>query len=190
MSCFENWLVSGPSVVQYFSFLKGAAMIVAEFQLTQDDYVEAQLSHYGKLGKMIFVPGMVVLGAALVVTLAIALTDPATTSQLAPSWIFLAALFLAVILLRSGPGMLHRMQFNRLRALHEPIRFEAGEGGIVYNTGKSESTTKWEAFEKWKESKGSFLLYVQPRLYFLVPKRVLDGAQVDAFRELLKSRVH
>jgi hypothetical protein len=90
-----------------------------EFQLTQGDYAEAQLSRYRRKLEKIFVPGMVVLGGALV-TLAIALTEPKKTSQLVPSWIFLAALFLLAVLLRSG--MLHRMQFNRLRALHEPIR--------------------------------------------------------------------
>jgi hypothetical protein len=174
-----------------FPIAKGTAMIAAEFQLTQDDYVEAQLSHFGRTLGKIFVPGVVVLGAAFAVTLVIALTDPATASQLVPSWIFLAALFVLMILLRSGmlPRMLHRMQFNRLRALHGPIRFEAREGDIAYCTGTSESITKWEAFEKWKESNGGFLLYVQPRLYFLVPKRVLDEAQVAAFRELLKSRI-
>jgi hypothetical protein len=162
-------------------------MIAADFQLMRDDYVDAQLSHYGRTLGKIFVPGVVVLGAAFAVTLAIALTDPATTSRLVPSWIFLAALLLLVILLRSG--MLHRMLFNRLRALHGPIRFEAREGDIVYCTRTSESTTKWEAFEKWEETKGGFLLYVQPRLYLLVPKRVLDGAQIATFRELLKSRI-
>jgi hypothetical protein len=132
-----------------------------------------------------------VLGAAFVVTLVIALTDPATTSQLVPSWIFLAVMFLLMVLLRSGmlPRVLHRMQFNRLRALHGPIHFEARDSDIFYRTRTSESTTKWEAFEKWEESKGGFLLYVQPRLYLLVPKRVLDGAQIAAFRELLKSRI-
>jgi YcxB-like protein len=139
------------------------AMIAAEFQLTQDDYVEAQLGHHGRMLGKIFIPGVVVLGAAFAVTLVIALTDPWTMSQLVPSWIFLAALFLLVVLLRSG--MLHRMQFNSLRALHGTIRFEARECDIVYSTETSESTTKWEAFERWEESKGGFLLYIQPRLY-------------------------
>jgi hypothetical protein len=166
-------------------------MIAAEFQLTQDDFVEAQMGHYGWILRMIFLPGVVVLGAAFAITLVIALTDPGTTSQLVPSWIFLAAMFLLVVALGSGmlPRMLHRMQFNRLRALHGPIRFEAREGDIVYCTETSQSTTKWEAFVKWKESKGSFLLYIQPRLCLLVPKRVLDGAQIAAFRELLKSQI-
>ena len=163
-------------------------MIAADFQLTQDDYVEAQLSRYGRKLRQIFVPGIVVLGAALAVTVVIALTDPAIkASQLVRAWIFLATLSLLLVFLRSG--MLYRMQFRRLQALHEPIRFEAEEGGIVYCTAKSKGVSKWEAFEKWQESKSSFLLYLHPRLFILIPKRVLDGEQVHALRELLKSRI-
>jgi len=94
---------------------------------------------------------------------------------------------LLVVLFRSG--VLYRMQLNRTKALHQPIHFEAGDGGVIYRTSKGESTTRWEGFEEWRESKGSFLLYVQPRLFFVVPKRVLNVEQVAAFRELLRSHL-
>jgi len=162
-------------------------MIAAEFQLTQDDYVEAQLGHLSNRLRKLFTVGLPVLGAALAITVVIRLMDPAKTRQLIPSWIFLGAVLLLMGLLRSG--MLQRMQFHRLKAPHQLIRFEAGDGGVVYRTSQSESTTKWEAFEKWQESKKSFLLYVQPKLFFVVPKRVLDLGQVTALRELLAGRI-
>jgi len=162
-------------------------MISAAFQLTSDDYAEAQVSHLSKvlgqrLGLAVFV-----LGTALVITLLIARMDPAKASQMVPTWIVFAGILLLVVLLRSG--MLHRMQFNRMKALHQPIHLEAGDGGVIYRTSRGESTTKWEGFEKWRESKGNFLLYVQPRLFFVVPKRVLNEEQVAEFRELLRSRI-
>jgi hypothetical protein len=163
-------------------------MISAEFQLTSDDYSEAQVSHLSKvLGKR-FGLTVFVLGTALAVTLLIARMDPAKARQMIPSWIVFAGLLLLMVLLRSG--MFYRMQFNRTKALHQPIHFEAGDGGVVYRTSRGESTTKWEGIEKWRESKGNFLLYVQPRLFFVVPKRVLDVEQIAEFRELLKSRIH
>ena len=162
-------------------------MIAAEFQLTSDDYAEAQLDHFTKvLGKKLILY-IFVLGAAVVVTLLIALTDPAKRREMLPAWIFLGAVLLLGVLVRSK--VFYRMQFNRTKALHAPIHFEAGDDGVVFRSQRGESTTKWEGLEKWRESKGSFLLYPQRRLFFVVPKRVLDVGQVAAFRELLRKHI-
>jgi hypothetical protein len=162
-------------------------MIAAEFQLTSDDYAEAQVSHTRKVfGKRLGLLGFA-LGIVLVITLLIAFMDPTSTRQMVPAWIGFGGMLLLVFLVRSGT--LHRMRFNRAKNFQEPIHFEAGDGGVVYRSSKAESTTKWEGFEKWAESQGSFRLYVQPRLFFVVPKRVLNGEQTEAFRELLKSRI-
>jgi hypothetical protein len=164
-------------------------MIAAEFQLTSDDYTEAQFSHSNRIFGKTFVSGILLLSPALalVVTMLIYYMDPAKGSRLVPLWIFLGALLLLMILLRSGA--LYRIRFNRIKALHEPIHFEAGDSGVVYRTSRSESKIKWEGFERWRESEGSFLLYLQPRAFLLVPKRVLKTEQVTALRELLRSRI-
>lgn len=165
------------------------AMIAAEFQLTSDDYTEAQFSHSSRIFGKTFVSGILALSPALalVVTMLIYYMDPAKGPQLFPLWIFLGVLLLLMILLRSGA--LYRIQFNRIKALHGPIHFEAGDDGVVYLTSRGESKTKWEGFEGWRESEGSFLLYPQPRAFLLVPKRVLETEQVTALRELLRSRI-
>lgn len=174
--------------VQCLRFRKSKdKMIAAEFQLTSDDYAEAQLDHFTKVQAKKLILYILVLGAALVGFLLIALTDPARRDQMVPAWIFLGIVLLFWILLRSK--VFYRMQFNRTKALHGPIHFEASDGGVVFRSPRGESTTKWEGLEKWRESKGSFLLYTQPRLFFVVPKRVLDIDQVTALRELLSRRM-
>jgi hypothetical protein len=162
-------------------------MIAAEFQLTSDDYAEAHASHLANvLGKKLTLATFV-LGAALLVTLFITLTDPAARLETLPAWIFLGAMLLLVVLLRSKA--LYRMQFNKLKALHEPIHFEVGNGGVVFRNRRGETTINWVGLEKWRESKTTFLLYPQQRLFFVVPKRALDADQVVALRELLGSHV-
>ena len=162
-------------------------MIAAEFQLTSGDYAEAQLDHFTKvLGKKLILY-IFVLGAAAVVTLLIGLTDPAKRREMLPAWIFFGAVLLVLFLLRSK--VFYRMQFNKTKALHGPIHFEAGESGVAFRSQRGEGTTRWEGFEKWRESKGSFLLYTQPRLFFVIPKRVLDVGQVVAFRDLLRKHI-
>jgi len=160
-------------------------MIAAEFQLTSDDYAEAQVAHITKAPGRIIILAIIALGAGFVVTLFI--TASATRHEILPAWIFLGAMWLFVVLLRSK--VVYRMQFNRTKALHDPIHFEAGDDGVVFRTQRGESTTKWEGLEKWRESKGSFLLYPQRRLFFVVPKRVLDVGQVVAFRDLLRKHI-
>jgi len=163
-------------------------MINSDFQLTQDDYAEAQVSHFtSKLGRRFFWV-MLLSAAALLVMVANGLVDPTKAREMAAPGIFFATMLLLMAWLRSG--MLYRRQFNRLKPLQQTIHFEAGESGIVYRTSKGESTTRWEGFERWRESTGCFLLYVQPRLFFVVPKRVLNSEQVATFRELLRSRIH
>jgi len=162
-------------------------MIAAEFQLTSDDYAQAHATHLANvLGKRLILATFV-LGSALLVTLFITLTDPAARPEILPAWIFLVGMLLLAVLLRSKA--LYRMQFKKVKALHEPIHFEVGNNGVVFRNRRGVTTVNWEGLEKWRESKSSFLLYVQPRLFFVVPKRVLDIDQVAALRELLRSRV-
>jgi YcxB-like protein len=162
-------------------------MIIVEFQLTADDYAEARVGHVTKVMRKIFVLGITVLAMAFAATSAIALMDPTTRSQLVPIWIGFGGLVLLVVLLRSK--IPYRLQFRRMKALHEPIYFEACEGGVTFRTPKGESKINWGGFEKWDESERSFLLYVQPRLYFLVPKRVLDAEQAAVLRDFLGNHV-
>jgi hypothetical protein len=63
-------------------------------------------------------------------------------------------MLLMAILLRSG--VLREIQFDRLTALHHPIRL--GTGGAVYRTSRSESQYQGKRLKNG--AKGSFLLCV------------------------------
>jgi hypothetical protein len=64
-----------------------------------------------------------------------------------------------------------------------------GEDEIAYKNERGDSRTKWSALEDWQESKSLFLLYPQPRMFFIVPKRVMQPDQIAALRESLIAKI-
>jgi hypothetical protein len=55
--------------------------------------------------------------------------------------------------------------------------------------GMSSSQQSWKSYLRSVESKECFLLYTSPGCFNIVPKRVLQPAQVDELRELLRTHI-
>jgi len=55
--------------------------------------------------------------------------------------------------------------------------------------GEAESRYKWSAFDKWMESKNLFVLFPSKMQFIPVPKRVLNQAQQEEFRNLMKANI-
>ncbi len=152
--------------------------VTFQFQLDEDDFVDAHLAHLRKTvgasgWKPIFalaIFGPVLIFSAIRIIIAL----------------FLIFSFLAAYI---WSGIPFRRQFRKLKSLHKPMEISVGDEVILYRSATGESKSRWEAFEAWKESKKSFLLYTQPRLFFIVPKRVMQTDEVAVFRELLRSRI-
>jgi hypothetical protein len=58
----------------------------------------------------------------------------------------------------------------------------------VDDVGNS-TVSKWERFSVWKESKDIFLLYMSPRLWLTLPKRLLQPGDVEVARRILSAHV-
>ena len=63
------------------------------------------------------------------------------------------------------------------------------ESEILYTSANGQSRILWRAIERWQECKANFMLYTQPRLFHILPKRVMQSDQIAACRELLQSKV-
>jgi hypothetical protein len=62
--------------------------------------------------------------------------------------------------------------------------------GVVIDGPKASSTSSWSAFEKVVETPDDFIFYVQPKIFFGVPKRYFDNAeQVESVRDLISNGV-
>lgn len=158
-----------------------------DYQLTADDYVEAQRIHTRKhFSKSVWVlvvfAFMIVLGIVCFGLWVAGQKPPATTL-----WILDISLLGAYAWLWSGFAW--RKQFRKIQALQAPLKMTVSDEGIFYESARGSSTTMWAAFEDWRESKTLFLFYPQPSMFFILPKRIMGPEQVSAFREVLTARV-
>lgn len=68
------------------------------------------------------------------------------------------------------------------------LRF-TGEGFTVESAGKK-AEAKWGELPRWRENKDIILLYLAPRMYYLIPKRVTEaGLDVEHMGSLLREKV-
>lgn len=98
-------------------------------------------------------------------------------------------LFWAVLPWASGAYSSYRI-LKRSPNLQGTVRFQFDEEGYRLEGPHASAEVKWAALVKWKEAKQTFLLYSNPRVGSVIPKRFFQSsADVDAVRSLLQTKV-
>ncbi len=82
-----------------------------------------------------------------------------------------------------------RPLFAKNPSLWEPRRIEFTDDGVKTDAGIASSQMSWKAYLRFVESKDAFLLYGSSACFNIVPKRVLQPAQVDELRALLQRNI-
>jgi len=73
---------------------------------------------------------------------------------------------------------------------HRPKLMVVGDGGITVADAVSRQEENWAAFVRHRETANLLLLYVARSRFYIVPKRAFaDAATVDAFRDMIRSRI-
>lgn len=75
---------------------------------------------------------------------------------------------------------LARRQYRKYPAMHKPQSLEVSDENVRLSSVIGDSTLPWNLIIRWAEDDEYLLLFVQPRLYFIVPKRADVGGQVIA----------
>jgi hypothetical protein len=76
-------------------------------------------------------------------------------------------------------------------SLKDAICCWADEEGFGMQTTNSDTTIKWPALIKFRETRNLFLVYPSKRMFYLIPKRAFtDESQVKEFRELLDRKIN
>jgi len=70
-----------------------------------------------------------------------------------------------------------------------PLRLWITEDGISLRDQASETRFSWENFIGYLEDSRVYLLYHNPALYRIIPKRILEERRQETFRRLLTSRL-
>jgi hypothetical protein len=158
------------------------------YDLTADDFVQAQHLFLRKtLGKRF---GLVLIVFVFLVILGIYCLWGWLSGKNPPAtglWAADVGVLFTYVWIWSGIPW--KKEFRRTRALHSSMELTVGEDEIAYKNERGDSRTKWSALEDWQESKSLFLLYPQPRMFFIVPKRVMQPDQIAALRESLIAKI-
>jgi hypothetical protein len=83
-----------------------------------------------------------------------------------------------------------RRHYRKYKRIHKPASFTLQKDGYrIWNDG-GESVVKWSELLKWRENKDYILLYVAPKLYHILPKRLADsGVDFTDIVDKLESKV-
>src|SRR5260370_2758582 len=159
------------------------------YQITADEYADAQRAHLSSKASWRWRNRITLAGAILMLALSIfiAIIDRTGRAMVRPGIIFFS-LCLAFLLLRHT-NLLWRWQYNKIDSLKRENTVEIREDGITASTEAARSEIKWISYIRWYESKTLFLLYQQPRLFNIYPKRAFGPGEVDEFRELLQRKI-
>ena len=146
----------------------------AEFQITKEDYVSAGLLngemnrkakyiHYAidavfvilgfamlYLGKMIWAGGFI--GAAIGGNLL-----PYALRSLYVPWYL-------------------KRHYDKYKVVKKPVSISINDEGIKFSTSDGEGLLKWDEVHHWRENDSLILIYLAPKIYHMVPKRIEDMA--------------
>lgn len=156
------------------------------FKVSADDYVEALRAD--RLSKRIsrwnfrIMTGW--LAIVVVGTIVVMIVIPEMRRLVWPA-IPIAGIYLYLL----HGGYLRRQQYEKIQSLKTENVLEISEDGITTSTAAARSELKWVCFIGYHEDKNLFLLYQQPRLFNIVPKRAFAPGEMGQFRELLKRKI-
>lgn len=176
-----------------------------EYQITFEEYKEVNQAIMKDPFKVTFGRGLVgwILFIGLAVGLFIFINRNAPPPRPAPKlprsspWEILVPLlpwllifgFIWIFVFRQLRNR-YKQAFDSQSALHRRKRTEFDEEGIVAITPLSRSETRWEAFDKYRETMNTFVLHHSDVSVEIIPKRAFKSAEDrDAFRSLLKRHV-
>lgn len=73
---------------------------------------------------------------------------------------------------------------------HRPKLMVVGDGGITFTDAVSRHDESWAAFLRHRETQNLLLLYVARSRFYIIPRRAFaDAATLDAFRDVIRSRI-
>jgi YcxB-like protein len=156
------------------------------YQLTEDEYVHAQLGYWTRVRR----PSQFliqVLSAAFFLLLSVCVLGMPELGSKRVGWVLVAlGTFLLVDRYWLARYMLRRM-YRRSPNTSSMRRLAVTDEGMEMVMPNSSDTFKWAAFQKAHELNDEFLLMYSPTSFVILPKRLFDGAELSKFRSILKA---
>jgi len=150
-----------------------------EFNYMKEDFSRAQALHIRKGGGWrAWVRPVLVLSFCSFGLAGIWTSGEPTQDSL--YWTGIVGVVAGIVFLRAFGG--------RKKHYLGPLRMYFSDGGLHLQDPASQGRTRWDQFLGYLEDSNMFLLYHNPRLYRIIPKRILGNRERE-FRSLVESKL-
>jgi hypothetical protein len=151
-----------------------------EFAYTKEDFRRAQALHIRKAGGWRIWLRVFVLLALCVLGL-VSIWNAGKSNQEAAVWSGLTGALLAIAILLRAVRRKKKHYFG-------PLRMHFGDEGLHLQDPASQGRARWDQFLGYLEDRNIFLLYHNPKLYRIIPKRIL-GRREQEFCTLVETKL-
>jgi len=153
------------------------------FELSRKDLVAGTRAVSSKLLKWFFIVCFATAAIAAISNIRNALADGNASGLIAALFPVVILGLLLGLLLWLSPYLAAR------KIVIRPVEWQFNDDGVRIRSPGSSAEIKWEVFIKYRETKSLFLLYPQKNMAHMIPKRILDDAQLIELRTLIASHV-
>lgn len=159
------------------------------FQLDPEDYVTANQLHVRKQYRR---PLFVVFSACVILAYLIffVMTRHRPPPELigiivhGAFWVGVASLFVAYFF--TMPRQTRKV-FHEQKGFQYPLTLSWSEDGIEVQNQQGRATLPWGDLFRWAEDRQMILFYHSSRIFHMLPRRVLNEAQVDDLHRCIKT---
>lgn len=155
------------------------------FELTEQDYTEAvQLGAVaGYRQKIFFLISCLVLAVIGVMTSSTAIKFISFGGMIGG---FIGYFISAHVI---APNQA-RNHYQRFEAISKPITLRFSDEGFYVKNERGENSLSWNNVLKWRQNDHSLLIYIAPKLFFILPKRLTkNGFPIGELQRLLADKV-
>lgn len=148
----------------------------AAYRLTAEDFKKAQVQHKGLPGRFLQLVGVIVILCAL-------------PSLLAHQYIQGIVGVVVGSFLAFGTGLVASRTFKKETSLQLETKVVVSEEGLMFTNPRGESRLNWGAFLRYIETEDIFVLYVQSRMFYILPKRSFPTEDILTIREMFNRHI-
>jgi hypothetical protein len=160
--------------------------VEVEYQLTEDEHLQAQLGYWRQARRFNMIRLEMVLASVLILFAVVIFVLPRIPDKV-PAW---GAITLSALLLLNryvvAPYKIRRV-FRQSPNTRAPHRLAINEENLRIVLPNSSEDFRWEAFQR-AQLNAEFLLMYGPRSFVIVPKRAFDSEGLERFRSVLRDK--
>jgi len=159
-----------------------------DYEISEQDFLNAQLlairnssARFVRWGRLVFpLSGVVLLGF-----LAYALGQQGFSWRLIPGLV-VCLIFISMPLLNKRK---QKQFYAKSTSMHGKLSIAVDENGLQFQGPTFSSRVDWTHFCRFVEDANAFLLYQNPQVFNIIPKRGLSQNQVETLRALLSQNM-